>query len=135
MHQARARALSELGAQDACQVGRGDRSGWAGEKDVFTLISVDHTLEQTLWRMVEPQIAQPGAVREMAKADALTDGRGCSAIFGALCKAELWIQQHVEAVARATPDEKDMLIRACKYSLPFKLDKQPILDRIEAALS
>jgi hypothetical protein len=113
------------GAQRAIELLSGDRAGFAGVPDKFTTIGTgDRTLEMTLWRVAAPLVARPGRGRELARADALADGKGSSALCFALAVGDPeWLAEHAEAVARATPGQVAILEQVIRRDLPRSVAK------------
>jgi hypothetical protein len=70
----------------------------------------NETLEDSLWRAVEPLAQRDGSVRELVRIAATTPGRGSRAVYDVLATVdEKWLVANVEQVARANRDRVDDL--------------------------
>ncbi len=139
----RSRALHALlvlerpeGAERAVELLGGDRTGFAGTRDVFTPVTADTTLEESLWRLAAPLVARPGRARELARADALAPGKGSAALYGALASGDAaWVAVNAEEIARATPAAGKALTSACKARFPPEIPWKPVVDRVASVLA
>jgi hypothetical protein len=124
------------GAERALVLLEGDRTGFAGVREVFTLQPDDRTLEDSLWRLATPLIAQPGRALSLARAEVLCPGKGCFAVYAALASGDPeWLAEHADELARATPAGSTALVDAIRCLLPPHLPKKPLLERVQAVLA
>ena len=122
---ARARALHlflilqlAIGAERALAILDGDREGFAGVPDAFVAVMSDKTLEDTLWRVARNLVAQPGRARELARAEALTAGKGRAALYSALAAGDPeWVAEHVDEMARANPQQEKALALSIRSNM------------------
>jgi hypothetical protein len=120
------------GAERAVAILDGDRDGFAGVPDPFVAVASDKTLEDSLWRVAKPLVAQPGLARELARAEALAPGRGRGALYTALAAGDPeWLAEHVEEIARANPEQVKALTLSIRSIM--KRDKaKPLLEKLDA---
>lgn len=111
---------------------QGDRHLFADLPDpVMDKIHGGKTLEHSLWLLVEPLLAAPGAARELAKQDALSPGKAHFALYAALVSHEPdWVAAQLDALVAANPSAKSLLARALRARLPARIPKKPLLDRL-----
>lgn len=89
---------------------QGDRHLYADVPDEITPVSVDKTLEHTIWRVLSPLVAVSGPARVIARADAL-EGRGSRALYAALAWADSgFIINNLEELARVAPSHVEDLL-------------------------
>ena len=124
-----------VGAQRALELLQGDRTPFAGVRCDLEGVRNDDTLEEGLWRVAAPFVPEPGAARDLAHAEALTPGKGSSAVYGALARGDAqWVADHVQDIARANPDLVERLAFVIRIYFKRALAK-PVLDELNAIVS
>jgi hypothetical protein len=121
-----------VGGERALALLGGDRALYAGVRDAVTEVREDGTLEETLWRLAGPLVPTNTRARDLARADALTPGKGSSAVYWYLTSDDAaWVAEHAEEIARATPARVKDLIKLCKYRFPKSVPQKPVVERLQ----
>jgi hypothetical protein len=112
----------------------GDRSLFAGVADEVTTISVDKTLEHTIWRILAPLVGSEGRARDLARAEALA-GTASVAIYDVLARHDSgWVTSHGVELARAASDRIQELFDSFAQ-FPQGVPIRALRERIQQALS
>jgi hypothetical protein len=111
----------------------GDRRLFAGIPDEVTATTVDKTLEESLFRVLGPNISESTEVREAFRHEAL-GGRGSRAVYDGLAKYDSeWLIDHLEEVAKACLSRAKELTSSLLQT-PEGISLQPLRDRIKRAV-
>jgi hypothetical protein len=112
----------------------GERSLFAGVADEVTTISVDKTLEHTIWRILAPLVGSEGRARDLARAEALA-GTASVAIYDALARHDSgWVTSHGVELARAASDRIEELFDSFSQ-FPQGVPIRALRQRIQHELS
>jgi hypothetical protein len=104
--------------------------------DEVTDVTPDKTLEHSLWRAAGPLTAAPGRARDLARAHAVTPGRGSQALYSALAREDAaWFAEHIEAIFRATPALHEVLALMVRARFPEDMPREPALGKLRALVA
>lgn len=121
-----------VGAERALELLQGERALFAGVPYRIEGIAGDDTLEDGLWHLAAPLVAEAGAARDLARSRALAPGRPSRGIYHALARGDAeWLAAHLEDVARANPDHVESLAFAIRVRFG-RVRAAPLLERLSA---